>query len=523
MTDATLPPGPPPQPFRHPAPPPYAVAAQPVPVAPSRLQTALGEFWRGQVTPVPPVVLGLAAGAAVVGSGLLVGHDLGVGAAVAALLLWAPAVPALVRRRAVAALVTAALSVVLVAVVAVRTAPWVLALCLLAAAGAGAVAAVQARSAPAIWLALPSWGAGVLRSLPWSARGVRTLGGGRRAHLLVVARTVLLTAVLLAVFGLLFASADAVFASFLPTFDLSDLPGQVVVAVVLLVAALTLAHLALAPPSWTRVALPAARPSRRWEWLAPVAALDLLVLAFVAVQVVALVGGDGYVRATAGLTYAEYARQGFGQLVAATALTLLVVAVSARKAPRATPRDRLLSRAALGVLCLATLGVVVSALGRMDLYVGAYGLTRLRLVVVVAEIAMAVVLLLVLVAGIRWRAGWLPLAVVHVVGLAVLGLALVNPDAQIVRYNVAADEQGLGSGLDVEYLQGLSADAVPAMAVLDAPLRAACSRRWPCRNRPARRLEPRARPCGGARGRVAGRPWHAGTTSAPARRSTSTP
>ena len=178
MTDATLPPGPPPQPFRHPAPPPYAVAAQPVPVAPSRLQVALGEFWRGQATPVPPVVLGLAAGVAVVGAGLLVGHDLGLGAAVAALLLWAPAVPALVRRRAVAALVTAALSVALVAVVAVRTAPWVLALCLLAAAGAGAVAAVQARSAPAIWLALPSWAAGVLRSLPWSARGVRALGGG---------------------------------------------------------------------------------------------------------------------------------------------------------------------------------------------------------------------------------------------------------------------------------------------------------------------------------------------------------
>ena len=371
MTDATLPPGPPPPPFRHPAPPPYAVAAQPVPAAPSPLQTALGEFWRGQATPVPPVVLGLAAGAAVVGAGLLVGHDLGLGAAVAALLLWAPAVPALVRRRAVAALVTAALSVVLVAVVAVRTAPWVLALCLLAAAGAGAVAAVQARSAPAIWLALPSWGAGVLRSLPWSARGIRALGGGRRAHLLVVARTVLLTVVLLAVFGVLFASADAVFASFLPTFDLSDLPAQAVVALLLLVASLALAHLALAPPSWTRVALPAARPSRGWEWLAPVAALDLLVLAFVAVQVVALVGGDEYVRATAGLTYAEYARQGFGQLVAATALTLLVVAVSARKAPRATPRDRLLSRAALGVLCLATLGVVVSALGRMDLYVGA--------------------------------------------------------------------------------------------------------------------------------------------------------
>ncbi len=482
MTDAPHPaasPGPSPQPARPPVPGavpatarpgssgPYAPAVQgfspPVPVQPSRFQLALDGFWKGQVAPVPPAVLGVGVGVAVVGAGLLVGHDLGVGAAVAALLLWAPAVPALVRRRAVAALATAVLSVALVAVVAVRSAPWVVALCLLAAAATGAVAAVQARSAPAIWLALPSWGAGVLRSLPWTVRGLRALGAGRQGRVVAVVRTALVTLALLLVFGALFASADAVFASFLPRLDASDLPGQAVVAVLLLVAALTLAHLALAPPSWTRVALPAARPAGRWEWTAPVLALAVLVLAFVAVQVVALIGGDSYVRATAGLTYAEYARQGFGQLVAATALTLLVVAVSARTAPRATPADRVLSRVALGVLCLATLGVVVSALGRMDLYVDAYGLTRLRLFVVVAEIAMAVVLLLVMAAGIRWRATWLPLAVVHVCGLAVLGLAVVNPDAQIVRYNVAAAKSPASTGLDVYYLQNLSADAVPAV------------------------------------------------------------
>jgi len=468
MTDAALPPGSSPQPYRHPTQPPHTAVPQPVPVVPSRLQVALGEFWRGQAVPLPRPALGLAGAAAVVGAGLLVGHDLGLGAAVTGALVWAAAAPALVRRRAWAAGATALLSVALVGVVAVRSAPWVLTLCLLTAAGVGAVAAVQARSAPAVWLALPSWAAGVLRALPWSVRGVRAVGGGRGAHLLALTRTVAVTAVLLVVFGLLFASADAVFASFLPTPDLADLPAQVVVAVLLLVAALTLAHLASAPPSWSRVSLPAARAARRWEWLAPVLALDLLVLSFVVVQVVALVGGEDYVRRTAGLTYAEYARQGFGQLVAATALTLVVVAVSARRAPRAASADRALSRAALGLLCVLALGVVVSALGRMDLYVDAYGLTRLRLVVVVAEVAMAAVLLLVLLAGIRWRATWLPLAVVHVVGLSVLGLAGADPDGLIVRVNASAD---LEAPLDLEYLRGLSLDAVPAMDALDEPLR----------------------------------------------------
>jgi hypothetical protein len=484
MTDATASPGGPPRPAGpHPAPSagPWPQPARPGQIAyaapvlaslpPSRLQVALGRFWSAGAVPLPPAVLAVAAGTAVVGAVLVVGHDLGLGAAVTAALLWAAAVPELVRRRAWAAGPTALLSVLLVGVVAVRSAPWVLGLCVLAAVATGAVAAVQARSAPAVWLALPSWAAGVVRALPWSVRGARALGGGRAAQVVAVTRTVVVTVVLLVVFGLLFAGADAVFASLLPSLDLADLPAQVAVALLLVVAALTLAHLATAPPAWSRLALPAARPSRRWEWLAPVVALDALVLAFVVVQVVALVGGDDYVQRTAALTYAEYARQGFGQLVAATALTLVVVAVSARRAPRATAADRVLSRAALGVLCVLTLGVVVSALGRMDLYVDAYGLTRLRLVVVVAEVAMAVVLLLVLLAGIRWRAAWLPLAVVHVVGLSVLGLAVVNPDAQIVRYNVAAGGATAAEGLDVYYLQQLSPDAVPAVDELEGPLR----------------------------------------------------
>jgi hypothetical protein len=187
-------------------------------------------------------------------------------------------------------------------------------------------------------------------------------------------------------------------------------------------------------------------------------ALDALVVAFVLVQVSTLVGGR-----IGDVTYAQYARQGFWQLVVATALTLVVVAVAARRAP-----DRRTARIALGVLCVATLGVVASALRRMDLYVDTYGLTRLRLLVAVAEVVLGVVIVLVLVAGVRWKGGWLPGAVVQVVAVAMLGLALVNPDAQILRHNTSA---AATSPLDIVYLQGLSSDAVPAMDALAEPLR----------------------------------------------------
>jgi len=291
--------------------------------------------------------------------------------------------------------------------------------------------------------------------------------GGRRSEAVAVLRSAAITAGLLAVFGALFASADQVFAHLVPQVHGDRVPGAVVVGVLVTLAALTLAHLATAPPVWSRTRLREATAARRTEWLVPVVALDALVVAFVVVQAVALLGDPERVLPS-GVTYAEYARQGFAQLVVATALTLVVVGVAARRAPRADARDRLVARLALGVLCVATLGVVASALRRLDLYVDAFGLTRLRLFVAVAELAFAAVLVLVLVAGARGSGRWFPRAAVWVAGTAVLGLALVNPDAVILRHNLSTQPS---STIDLLYLQGLSDDAAPAIDELDEPLR----------------------------------------------------
>lgn len=440
----------------------------PAPAPPTRFTRANDAFWAARRLPAPGTTLAVCAGVGVLGGALLVTNLPGLGAALVGLAVWGAAVPALVRRRAWSALVTAALSVALVAMLAVRDAGWVVALCVVVAALAGTVAATSASSAPAVVLAPLSWALGGLRALPWIRHGLGALMGERRAQLLVALRSVAVTVVLLVVFGALFASADTVFASYLPRFDVGMLPAQVVVGVVVALVAASLAHLAIAPPGWSDHRTAPGRPTRRGEWLLPVGALATLVLAFVLVQVGALVDGHRHVLATLGLSYAEYARQGFAQLVAVTALTLVVVGVAARRAPRETPQDRLVSRVALGVLCVGTLGVVASALRRMDLYVEAFGLTRLRLLVVVAEVVLATVLVLVMVAGVRWRGSWLPVAVVQVVAVAMLGLALANPDAQIVRHNTTAEAR---EQLDLTYLRGLSADAVPALDALDEPLR----------------------------------------------------
>jgi len=475
MSDAAVPPVPPAvPPAASPAGPdaarprdPWAVPPLGAAAPPSPLAEALRAFWAegaGRAPVRAVVTVGCVGLAATV---LLVGHRPGLGAAVVGAAVWLPAVPALWRRRAVGGLLLVAAAVALVAMTAVRDAPWVVALCVLGSLGAGLVAVTDARSVPAL-LAVPLSGlAGFVRALPWVSRGVAGLGG-RRRQMLAAARSVAVTAVLLGVFGALLASADGVFAAYLAGIDLDLLPARLAVgAMVAAVAAATL-HLAAAPPAWGDLRPARPRPAGLGEWLLPVASLAALVLGFIGLQVSALLGGHEHVLRSAGLTYAEYARSGFGQLMAVTVLALLVVALAARRAPRATRTERVATAAALGAMCVGTLGVVVSALVRMNLYVEAYGLTRLRVFVLAVEAALGVVFLLVMVAGARWRGEWLPRAVVGVAAASMLALALVNPDALVLRHNAHAD---LAVQLDVGYLRGLSADAVPAAAALDEPLR----------------------------------------------------
>lgn len=432
------------------------------------LTSTARRFWAAQRTPAPGWVLATSAAVGCAVGGLVVGHRPGLGLALAGMLLWGVAAVKLVQRRAFGQLGLASLSVLLGGVVALRDAAWVASLSVLAAVGTAAVAATSAHSVGGVLLSGPAWLAGAVRAVPWLGRRVDALSRGRSQSLVRAVGAVSITVLLLVVFGALFASADAVFASYLPRPDLHLLPAQAAVGLLAAVACAANGQLVSAPPPTAELRPAQGAPSTRWAWALPVTALAALVWAFVLVQVAALVGGHRYVDATAGLTYAAYTRQGFAQLVAATALTLLVVAVAVRHAPRASARDRFVVRAALGALCIGTLGVVASALRRVDLYVEAFGLTRLRLLVVFGEVALGVIVLLVLLAGVRWSGAWLPRAVVAVAGAAMLALAAVNPDAQIVRHNATATAEG---GLDVTYLRGLSADAVPAAAALPEPLR----------------------------------------------------
>jgi len=351
-------------------------------------------------------------------------------------------------------------------------AAWITTLCWLAAIAVLLVGVTRGRTVPGFVLAGLAWPLSSLRGLPWFARTLRGSTVGSNVPALI--RTGVVSVLALVVFGLLFASADALVASWLgallPDWSIDGFVLRAFVGGAIFALVLAAAYLALNPPT---VELGDGRtPSAvraRYEWLAPVLLVDAIFVVFLVAQATVVFGGHDYLQRTTGLTYADYVHQGFGQLTVATALTLVVVWAAARKASRTTSSDRTALRASLGLLCVLTLVVVVSALYRMHVYQEAYGFTRLRLLVDVFEGWLGLVVLGVLVAGARLRGAWLPRAAVLTGSVALLGLAVVNPDAWIARHNV--DRFETTGKVDWQYLATLSADAVPVLLNLPPELR----------------------------------------------------
>jgi hypothetical protein len=271
-------------------------------------------------------------------------------------------------------------------------------------------------------------------------------------------------------FGALLLTADAAFAALasdIPRPGAMSIPLRVVLFVLVLTGSLGLGlarEQSLTQPARPRRALAPI------EWILPLSALVVLFLAFVAVQVTVLFGGRDHVLQTTGLTYAEYARAGYWQLLAAAVLTLAVIAFTLLLAEAPLRRHRLILRALLASICTLTIVLLVSALHRLDLYENAFGLTRLRITAEAFAWALAGLFTLVLVAGI------LPIvrrnfARVTVGGAAIglLAFSLSNPDARVARHNIERWERT--GRLDISYLQSLSSDAAPSIAKLPPSLR----------------------------------------------------
>lgn len=191
--------------------------------------------------------------------------------------------------------------------------------------------------------------------------------------------------------------------------------------------------------------------------------VDLLFLSFVIIQVPYLFGGMDLVQSTPDFKLADYARRGFGELVAVAALVLPMLLVSHWLLRRETQLPERIFRVFAGIQIALLFVIMASAVQRLLLLTGelGYGLTTVRFYPMVVMIWLAVVFgwfALTVFRGARnhfaWGALWS--------AIVILGATnLMNPDAFIARTNIALMNQG--REFDSGYNTKLSADAIPAI------------------------------------------------------------
>jgi len=302
-------------------------------------------------------------------------------------------------------------------------------------------------------------------------------GSANPARVVSLARGLLIGGVLVTVFWALFASADRAFAqlteNLLPDWDLGLIPARIFLFIVActVTSAFVLAGIS-GSPGWLKSLVGQVGSLKyklgRTEWIAVLGMLNALFLAFAIVQVVVLFQGHDHILETAGLTYAEYAREGFIQLLFAAALTIPIVSLTWTRSSRNGGVDEVLIKILLGLLCLLTLGIVVSALRRLGLYEEAFGFTRSRLAAHALAFWLGALLLAIVIAGATDRTKWLFYTTAALTALTVIGFNLINPDAAIAKRNW---QRYLDNDkIDTEYLSDLSVDAVPFLAGLNTDL-----------------------------------------------------
>ena len=192
-----------------------------------------------------------------------------------------------------------------------------------------------------------------------------------------------------------------------------------------------------------------------------------------------------------GVTFAEFARRGFGELsFAATLVGAIIIILEYARPTDATDRDRATLRSLELALVIALELVLISAFRRVVLYEQAYGFTESR---VFAQTYMIVMALALATLAVEITRGRISIAFGRRVAEIALGaftiLVFWNFEAWIVNRNI--DRAGSTGKFDAWYSTHMTRDALPTLverrAEIPQPMRDTVERRLACKPLPAER------------------------------------
>lgn len=190
-------------------------------------------------------------------------------------------------------------------------------------------------------------------------------------------------------------------------------------------------------------------------------AVELLFLVFIAIQFFYLFGGKTYVWGIEEyITYSEYAKKGFTELIAVSIISFLLIYGIDKFGKREGRRQKQLFKILSAILTLEIFVIIASAFKRLSLYVDGYGYTFSRLLTFVFLFWFFSAFLLFLYKIIsEQKATHFIFSLFWLTVLFWLGLNVLNPDAFIAKKNIERYIQG--KEFDICYLGRLSDDAIP--------------------------------------------------------------
>ena len=301
-----------------------------------------------------------------------------------------------------------------------------------------------------------------------------------------VIRGILIALPIVAIFASLLSAADAVFGArlqdFLDFLNIDNLAEYIFRLSYILIGAYLLAGVFLHAALQTKEEkLISEQKSMLGQFLGfteatiVLGSVALLFALFVVIQFQYFFGGQANIKID-GFTYSEYARKGFGELIAVAFFSLLLILGFGAITKRESETQRkIFSAFSVGIVALV-LVMLVSAYRRLVLYETAYGFSELRTYTHVFMIWLALLLVATVALEILRRERMFAIAaLIASIGFAA-SLPILNVDAFIVRQNVQRVVDGNvtfqsdpGRGqlesdvLDISYFTELSADALPAL------------------------------------------------------------
>lgn len=293
-----------------------------------------------------------------------------------------------------------------------------------------------------------------------------------------VVRGIIIALPVIAIFASLLSSADPIFENrfqeFIDFFKIDNLPEYIFRLVYILVFAYAIAG------TFLHAAQKSGEEMEEKSLLSPflgftestivLGSVVVLFLAFVVIQFQYFFGGHANI-SVEGYTYSEYARRGFGELVAVAFFSLLMLLGLGAITKRESEMQRK-AFSGLGVtLVVLVIVMLVSAFQRLVLYEYAYGFSRLRTYTHVFMIWLGLLLVAVVILEVLRRDHFIGFAMVLASLGFVISLGIMNVDGFIVKKNIQREVSGLANdnftqdrpALDAQYFLDLSDDAVPAL------------------------------------------------------------